>query len=57
MSDDKENIEQEKVNKKSWWKKVVGFKPNLRTTYSSNTIKDVEEFLKNCRLVRDSVED
>ena len=31
MSDDKENIEQEKVNKKSWWKKVVGFKPNLRT--------------------------
>lgn len=31
MSDDKESIEQEKVNKKSWWKKVVGFKPNLRT--------------------------
>ncbi len=26
MSNDKENIEQEKVNKQSWWKKLLGLK-------------------------------
>ena len=30
MSDDKENIEQEKVNKQSWWKKLLGLKPTYK---------------------------
>lgn len=29
---DKENIEQEKINKQSWWKKLLGLNPTKTVT-------------------------
>ena len=37
MSNDKENIEQEKKNKPSWWKKLLGLNP----TYSLQAVKNI----------------
>ncbi len=44
-----------KENKKNIFIKIIDWCKRSFLHPTTNTIKDVEEFLKNCRLVRDSL--